>query len=146
RHGFEGVMHCTFEDMHARDVGGIIQRGGTILQTARCKEFYTIEGQEEGLKNLKHGGIDALVVIGGDGTMQGAMALHKLGYPVIGVPASIDNDIWGTSMAIGVDTAMNTIVEAIDKLRDTASSHKPDGWRDRRRGDRFDSRSGDTSR
>jgi len=124
RHGFEGVMHCYFEDMHARDVGGIIQRGGTILQTARCKEFYTIEGQEEGLKNLKHGGIDALVVIGGDGTMQGAMALHKLGYPVIGVPASIDNDIWGTSMAIGVDTAMNTIVEAIDKLRDTASSHK----------------------
>ncbi len=124
RHGFDGVMHCYFEDMHARDVGGIIQRGGTILQTARCKEFYTTEGQEEGLKNLKHGGIDALVVIGGDGTMHGAMALHQRGYPVIGVPASIDNDIWGTSMAIGVDTAMNTIVEAIDKLRDTASSHK----------------------
>jgi 6-phosphofructokinase 1 len=124
RHGFDGVMHCDFEDMHARDVGGIIQRGGTILQTARCKEFYTAEGQEAGLKNLRHGGIDALVVIGGDGTMHGAMALHQRGYPVIGVPASIDNDIWGTSMAIGVDTALNTIVEAIDKLRDTASSHK----------------------
>ena len=124
RHGFEGVMQCDFEDMHARDVGGIIQRGGTILQTARCKAFYTPEGQEQGFKNLKHGGIDALVVIGGDGSMHGAMALHQRGFPVIGVPASIDNDIWGTSMALGVDTALNTIVEAIDKLRDTASSHK----------------------
>lgn len=124
REGFEGVVQCHFEDLHARDVGGIIQRGGTILQTARCKEFYTAPGQEKGLQNLKYGGIEALVVIGGDGSMQGGMALHQRGYPVIGVPASIDNDIWGTSMAIGVDTAMNTIVEAIDKLRDTASSHK----------------------
>jgi 6-phosphofructokinase 1 len=110
--------------MRARDVGGIIQTGGTILQTARCKEFYTPEGQDMGLKNLRYGGIDGLIVIGGDGSMRGAMALHERGFPVIGIPASIDNDIWGTNIAIGVDTALNTIVEAIDKLRDTASSHK----------------------
>jgi len=122
--GFDGVMHCNFQDMRARDVGGIIQQGGTILQTARCKEFYTPEGQDKGLKNLRYGGIDGLIVIGGDGSMRGAMALHERGFPVIGIPASIDNDIWGTNMAIGVDTALNTIVEAIDKLRDTASSHK----------------------
>ncbi len=122
--GFDGVMHCIFQDMRARDVGGIIQKGGTILQTARCKEFYPPEGQDKGLKNLRYGGIDGLIVIGGDGSMRGAMALHERGFPVIGIPASIDNDIWGTNMAIGVDTALNTIVEAIDKLRDTASSHK----------------------
>ena len=122
--GFDGVMHCIFQDMRARDVGGIIQKGGTILQTARCKEFYTPEGQDKGLKNLRYGGIDGLIVIGGDGSMRGAMALHERGFPVIGIPASIDNDIWGTNTAIGVDTALNTIVEAIDKLRDTASSHK----------------------
>jgi 6-phosphofructokinase 1 len=122
--GYEGVMKCLFQEMRARDVGGIIQKGGTILQTARSKEFYTPEGQDQGFKNLKYAGIDALVVIGGDGSMRGATALHKRGLPVVGVPASIDNDIWGTNMAIGVDTALNTIVEAIDKLRDTASSHK----------------------
>lgn len=122
--GFDGVMQCNFQDMRARDVGGIIQKGGTILQTARCKEFYTPDGQDKGLKNLRYGGIDGLIVIGGDGSMRGAMALHERGFPVIGIPASIDNDIWGTNTAIGVDTALNTIVEAIDKLRDTASSHK----------------------
>jgi len=122
--GYEGVMKCLFQEMRARDVGGIIQKGGTILQTARSKEFYTSDGQDQGYKNLKYAGIDGLVVIGGDGSMRGAMALHKHGLPVVGVPASIDNDIWGTNMAIGVDTALNTIVEAIDKLRDTASSHK----------------------
>src|SRR3972149_6895764 len=122
--GFDGVMHCNYKDLHARDVGGVIQMGGTILQTARCKEFYTAEGQERGVKNLRDGGIDGLIVLGGDGSMRAALALHEHGYPVIGVPASIDNDIWGTNMSIGVDTALNTIVEAIDKLRDTASSHK----------------------
>ncbi len=122
--GFDGVMNCDFKDLQARDVGGIIQQGGTILQTARCKEFYTPEGQDKGLKNLRYGGIDAVIIIGGDGSMRAAMALHERGFPVMGVPASIDNDIWGTNMAIGVDTALNTIVEAIDKLRDTASSHK----------------------
>lgn len=122
--GFDGVMKCQFQELRARDVGGIIQKGGTILQTARCKEFYTPEGQEQGLKNLRFGGIDGLIVIGGDGSMRAAMALHQRGFPAVGIPASIDNDIWGTNMAIGVDTALNTIVEAIDKLRDTASSHK----------------------
>ena len=122
--GYDGVMKCLFQDLRARDVGGIIQRGGTILQTARSKEFMTPEGQEQGLKNLKYAGIDGLAVIGGDGSMRGAMALHRQGFPVVGIPASIDNDIWGTNMALGVDTALNTIVEAIDKLRDTASSHK----------------------
>lgn len=124
RQGFDGVIACDFHDMRARDVGGIIQKGGTVLQTARCQEFYTPEGQEKGLKNLRYGGIDGLIVIGGDGSMRAAQALSERGYPVVGVPASIDNDIWGTNMAIGVDTALNTIVEAIDKLRDTASSHK----------------------
>jgi len=122
--GFDGVMKCAFQELRARDVGGIIQRGGTILQTARCKEFYTPEGQDQGLKNLRYGGIGGLIVVGGDGSMRAAMALHQRGLPAVGVPASIDNDIWGTNMAIGVDTALNTIVEAIDKLRDTASSHK----------------------
>lgn len=122
--GFDGVMHCNYKDLHARDVGGVIQMGGTILQTARCKEFYTAEGQERGVKNLRDGGIDGLIVLGGDGSMRAALALHERGYPAIGVPATIDNDIWGTNMSIGVDTALNTIVEAIDKLRDTASSHK----------------------
>ncbi len=122
--GYEGVMKCLFQEMRPRDVGGIIQKGGTILQTARSKEFMTPAGQEQGYKNLKYAGIDGLVVIGGDGSMRGAQALHQHGLPVIGIPASIDNDIWGTNMAIGVDTALNTIVEAVDKLRDTASSHK----------------------
>ncbi len=122
--GFDGVMKCEIQELRARDVGGIIQKGGTILQTARNKEFYTPEGQDKGFKNLRYAGLDALIVIGGDGSMRGGLALHKRGLPVIGIPASIDNDIWGTNMAIGVDTALNTIVEAIDKLRDTASSHK----------------------
>jgi 6-phosphofructokinase 1 len=122
--GFDGVMKCQFQELRARDVGGILQKGGTILQTARSKEFYTPEGQDVGCKNLKYGGIDGLIVIGGDGSLRGAHALHQRAFPVVGIPASIDNDIWGTNMAIGVDTALNTIVEAIDKLRDTASSHK----------------------
>ncbi len=122
--GYDGVMKCQFQELRARDVGGMIGKGGTMLQTARNQEFYTPEGQELGLKNLKYGGIDGLIVIGGDGSLRGAYALHRRGFPVVGIPASIDNDIWGTNMAIGVDTALNTIVEAIDKLRDTASSHK----------------------
>jgi len=122
--GYEGLLKCYFQDLRARDVGGIIQKGGTILQTARCQEFYTTEGQDHGLKNLRYAGIEGLIVIGGDGSMRGALALHQRGFPVIGIPASIDNDMWGTNLAIGVDTALNTIVEAIDKLRDTASSHK----------------------
>jgi 6-phosphofructokinase 1 len=121
---YEGMVQGDIRDMGARDVGGILQRGGTCLQTARYPDFSRIEVQQEALKQMRTRGIDALVAIGGDGTMRGALALHKLGFPVMGIPASIDNDVYGTDIAIGVDTALNTIVEAIDKLRDTASSHR----------------------
>ncbi|MCB0076367.1 MAG: 6-phosphofructokinase [Anaerolineales bacterium] len=121
---YYGLLHDRLERLGARDVGGIIQKGGTVLQTARLPEFSQVEVQKEALANLRKHEIDALVVIGGDGSLRGAHALHLLGMPVVGVPASIDNDIWGTNMAIGVDTAINTILDAIDKVRDTASSHQ----------------------
>ena len=111
-------------ELGARDVGGILQRGGTVLQTERYPAFAELAVQQKAVAILRGRGIDALVAIGGDGTMRGALALHKLGFPVMGIPASIDNDVYGTDIAIGVDTALNTIVEAIDKLRDTASSHQ----------------------
>jgi 6-phosphofructokinase 1 len=121
---YAGMIRGDFTPLTARDVGGIIQRGGTFLQTDRLPQFKEDSYQEKGLQQLRDNGIDALVVIGGDGSLNGALSLHRRGFPVVGVPASIDNDIWGTNMAIGVDTALNTILEAIDKLRDTASSHK----------------------
>jgi len=124
RRAYEGLVQGDICELGARDVGGIIQRGGTILKTARFKDFAKPEVQQAGLAQLKAHGIDALVAIGGDGTMRGALALHRLGFPVMGIPASIDNDVYGTDMSIGVDTALNTIIEAIDKLRDTASSHQ----------------------
>lgn len=121
---YEGMAAGNMRELGARDVGGIIQRGGTVLQTARFPEFAKVEVQQAALAKLKAAGARALVAIGGDGTMRGALALHKLGFPVIGIPASIDNDVYGTDISIGVDTALNTIIEAIDKLRDTASSHQ----------------------
>jgi 6-phosphofructokinase 1 len=121
---YEGMAAGNMRELGARDVGGIIQRGGTVLQTARFPEFAKVEVQQAALAKLKAAGAQALVAIGGDGTMRGALALHKLGFPVIGIPASIDNDVYGTDISIGVDTALNTIIEAIDKLRDTASSHQ----------------------
>lgn len=121
---YAGMIRGDFIPLTARDVGGIVQRGGTFLQTDRLPQFKEDSYQEKGLQQLADQKIDALVVIGGDGSLNGALALHRRGFPVVGVPASIDNDIWGTNMAIGVDTALNTILEAIDKLRDTASSHK----------------------
>lgn len=121
--GFEGLLHGSFKLLTARNVGGILQRGGTILQTARSMEFKTPQGQRQAIRQLNNAEIDALVVLGGDGSLNGAFKLHQQGVPVVGVPASIDNDIYGTDMCIGVDTALNTIVDAIDKLRDTASSH-----------------------
>ncbi|MGH8765098.1 MAG: 6-phosphofructokinase [Burkholderiales bacterium] len=121
---YEGLVAGEIRELGARDVGGILQRGGTVLQTARFPDFAKDEVQQAALKQLRRRGIDALVAIGGDGTMRGALALHRLGFPVMGVPASIDNDVYGTDIAIGVDTALNTILEAIDKLRDTASSHQ----------------------
>jgi 6-phosphofructokinase 1 len=124
REGFYGLVHGDMGALEARDVGGILQRGGTVLGTARSPEFHEKKGQMEAVRQLKEAGIDALVVIGGDGSMRGAQALVELGFPVVGAPCSIDNDIWGTNMAIGVDTALNTIASAIDKLRDTASSHR----------------------
>jgi 6-phosphofructokinase 1 len=124
REGFLGLVNGDLGPLDAREVGGIIQRGGTMLGTARCEEFYEPAGQHKAMEQIKKAGIDALVVIGGDGSMRGARALVALGLQVVGIPASIDNDIWGTNMAIGVDTALNTITDAVDKLRDTASSHR----------------------
>lgn len=124
RRGFSGLLGGDFERMTNYEVSGILQRGGTILQTARNEEFKTPGGQKRGLRRLNENGIEGLVVIGGDGSLRGAKALHELGIPVIGIPGSIDNDIWGTNMSIGVDTALNTILDAIDKLRDTATSHE----------------------
>jgi 6-phosphofructokinase 1 len=124
RQAYSGLLAGDMERMTTRDVSGILQRGGTVLQTARNLEFKTPQGQKRGLRRLNEHGIEGLVVIGGDGSLRGALSLHNLGFPVIGVPGSIDNDIWGTNMSIGVDTALNTILSAIDNLRDTAASHE----------------------
>jgi 6-phosphofructokinase 1 len=121
--GYEGLIRGKFRVMGVRDVSGILQRGGTILQTARSKEFREPAGQREAIRQINNAGIDAMVVAGGDGSLNGAQKLAAKGIPVVGVPASIDNDIYGTDTCIGVDTALNTIVDAIDKIRDTASSH-----------------------
>jgi len=122
--GYEGLINGEFKRWkNARDVGGILRRGGTVLQAQRSKRFREKNGQREAIRNMNEEGIDGLVAIGGDGTLSGAHALAKQGVKVVGIPASIDNDIWGTDMAIGVDTALNTITESVDKLRDTASSH-----------------------
>ena len=121
--GYEGLIRGNFERLGARDVGGILQRGGTILRTARSAEFREARGQREAIRQLNNEDVQGLVVIGGDGWLNGAIKLAEQGVAVVGIPASIDNDIYGTDMCIGVDTALNTIVDAIDKLRDTASSH-----------------------
>lgn len=121
--GYDGLITGDFQPLNARNVGGILQRGGTILQTRRSDAFRQREGQQQAISKMKGEGIDALVIIGGDGSLTGAHVLGREGVQVLGVPASIDNDIWGTDMAIGVDTAMNTIMDSVDKLRDTALSH-----------------------
>jgi len=121
--GYEGLLNGEFHSMGARDVGGILQRGGTILQTRRSQRFEEPRGQREAIRRINEGGINGLIVIGGDGTLRGAHALATQVIKVVGIPASIDNDIGGSDMAIGVDSALNTIMEAVDKLRDTASSH-----------------------
>jgi len=122
--GFEGLIHGDMRSLVARDVSGIMQQGGTFLRTARCLEFKEAKIQRKGLRELNEREIDGLLVIGGDGSMRGAHALAALGFPVVGAPSSIDNDILGTDMSMGVDTALNTIMGSIDKLRDTASSHQ----------------------
>ncbi|GGB27607.1 6-phosphofructokinase [Virgibacillus dakarensis] len=124
KNGYQGLIDGNMEKMEIGSVGDIIQRGGTILRSARCDEFKTDEGQEKGIAQLKKFGIDGLIVIGGDGSFRGAQKLTEKGYPCVGVPGTIDNDISGTDFTIGFDTALNTIIEAIDKIRDTATSHE----------------------
>ncbi len=124
RLGYEGLINGRFVPLGARDVGGIIQRGGTILGSARSLEFKTLEGQRKAIREMNEQGIDALVVIGGNGSQTGSYALAKLGFPVVGVASTIDNDLFGSDITIGVDTALNIALEAIDRLKITASSHQ----------------------
>lgn len=124
RHGYQGMIEGDFVTLKARDVSGIIHQGGTILKTARSKEFLTKEGRAKAYENLEREGIDAVVVIGGDGSFSGAMVFSlEYDIPFIGIPGTIDNDLYGTDYTIGYDTALNTVVEAVDKIKDTASSH-----------------------
>ncbi|KIO62651.1 6-phosphofructokinase [Caldifermentibacillus hisashii] len=122
-HGFHGLVNGNIEKLELGSVGDIIHRGGTILRSARLPEFVNPEVQKQGLEQLHKHGIEGLVVIGGDGSYRGANALTNLGFPCVGVPGTIDNDISGTEFTIGFDTAINTVIDAIDKIRDTASSH-----------------------
>ena len=124
RNGYAGLISDTMERLQARDVGGIIQRGGTVLGSARSAEFAQEAGRKKAIDNLRKRGVDALVVIGGNGTQTGSHTLHQAGFPVVGVASTIDNDLCGTDVTIGVDTAVNITLEAIDRLRTTASSHQ----------------------
>lgn len=122
--GYQGMIEGDFKEMGPRTVNNIVNKGGTVLKSARSKEFMTAEGRKKAYEHLKAVGVDALVVIGGDGSFTGAEVFNKeYGFPVMGIPGTIDNDIYGTSHTLGYDTALNTVVEAIDKIRDTASSH-----------------------
>ncbi|PWU69176.1 MULTISPECIES: 6-phosphofructokinase [Gracilibacillus] len=122
--GFEGLMEGNIKKMELGSVGDIIQRGGTILYSARSMDFKTDKGQKIAIEQMKKFGIEGLIVIGGDGSFRGAQKLTEKGFPCIGVPGTIDNDIPGTDYTIGFDTALNTIVDAVDKIRDTATSHE----------------------
>jgi 6-phosphofructokinase 1 len=122
--GYAGLISGNVRKLELGSVGDIIHRGGTMLFSARCDEFKTEEGQLKGIKQLKKLGIEGLIVIGGDGSYRGAQALSEHGFPCIGVPGTIDNDICGTQFTIGFDTALNTVIDAIDKIRDTATSHE----------------------
>lgn len=122
-HGFEGLIDGDIKQMTTGSVGDIIHRGGTILYSARSERFPTEEGQVLALEQIKANELDALVIIGGDGSLFGAKSLHELGVPVIGIPATIDNDLAVFDRTIGFDTSLNTVIESIDKIRDTASSH-----------------------
>jgi len=122
--GYQGMIDGDFKSMNARFVHHIIQKGGTILKSARSEEFRTKEGRKKAYKNLMDNNVDALCLIGGDGTFNGGLIFSKeFDIPVVGIPGTIDNDIVGTQFTIGFDTALNTVVEAVDKIRDTASSH-----------------------
>ena len=122
--GFKGLINAEFKAFNSSGVSDIIQKGGTILKTARCEEFRTQEGRKRAYDNLKEAQIDGVVVIGGDGSFTGARIFNEeYDIPFVGVPGTIDNDIYGTDYTIGYDTALNTVVEAVDKIRDTASAH-----------------------
>lgn len=123
-HGYAGLIADDMVALNARDVGGILQRGGTVLGSARSAEFETVAGREKAIRNLNARGIEALVVIGGNGSQAGAACLHQMGFPVVGVASTIDNDLVGSDITIGVDTALNIALEAIDRLKTTASSHQ----------------------
>jgi 6-phosphofructokinase 1 len=124
RYGYNGLINDDFVKLENHSVSNIIQRGGTILKTARSKEFMEYEGRKKGYENLKKHGLDGLVVIGGNGTFTGAdIFIREFDFPIMGTPGTIDNDLYGTDMTIGFDTALNTVMEAVDKIRDTADSH-----------------------
>ena len=124
RWGYRGLVNAEISALDSRDVGGIMAKGGTFLGTARCPEFKDIQVRRTALRNMNQHGIEGLIVIGGNGSLTGALKLHEMGFPTMGIPASIDNDIDGTDMAVGVDTTLNTILDAIDRVKDTASSHQ----------------------
>ncbi|GAA0429514.1 6-phosphofructokinase [Lentibacillus halophilus] len=124
KNGFQGLIDGYIEKMDIGSVGDIIQRGGTILHSARSEDFKHDEGQQKGMEQMEKYGLEGLIIIGGDGSFRGAEKLTKKGYPCIGIPGTIDNDIAGTDFTIGFDTALNTVIDAIDKIRDTASSHE----------------------
>lgn len=123
-YGYQGLINGNIRKLELGSVGDIIHRGGTMLHTARCPEFKTEEGQLKAIEQLNKLGIEGIVIIGGDGSYRGAKALTERGFPCIGVPGTIDNDIPGTDFTIGFDTALNTVIDAIDKIRDTATSHE----------------------
>ncbi len=122
--GYQGILDDDLMELTHRSLAGMLDRGGTFLQSSRCKAFYTEEGRCQAVRKLADHKIDGLIVIGGDGSLKGALELNRLGVPVIGLPGTIDNDIYGTETGIGVDTTSNTIVEMIDKIKDTARSHR----------------------
>ena len=122
--GFQGMIEGDFKEMGPRNVNNIVNKGGTVLKSARSKDFMHYEGRKKAFENLQKVGVNALVIIGGDGSFTGAEIFNKeFGFPIMGIPGTIDNDIYGTSHTLGYDTALNTVVECIDKIRDTASSH-----------------------
>ena len=123
--GYRGLITDEIVEFKTQNVSNIIQQGGTILKTARCKEFETKEGRQLAYDNLKRHNIDALVVIGGDGSLTGARIFaNEFDLPIVGLPGTIDNDLYGTDRTIGYDTALNTIMDCVDKIRDTATSHE----------------------
>ena len=122
--GYQGMIEGDFKQMNARSVSNIINKGGTILKSARSDDFRTKEGRQKAYEQLQKEGVEAFVVVGGDGSFTGALIFNEeFGFPVMGIPGTIDNDIYGTNYTLGYDTALNTVVEVIDKIRDTASSH-----------------------